>query len=124
MEMTIATPLAIPEISLNDLAVRINEKHRACEASLSARLERAMEAGELLLKAKAGIGHGGWLAWLDEHCEAGRRMVYGRFLKPASLHGTVSQLRRGAPRRRNRMAFLLTFDLLNKSPFCSRCCYA
>jgi N6-adenosine-specific RNA methylase IME4 len=55
------------------LAVQINAEHRACEENLKAGLEHALEAGRLLLQAKATIGHGGFLDWLSTHCRFSTR---------------------------------------------------
>lgn len=52
---------------LPTLARQINEEHAAVGRALSTMLERARRAGELLLQAKAQVGHGGWQPWLAEH---------------------------------------------------------
>ncbi len=60
---------------LTPLAVDINREH--AEAVLAGRsfLEHAARAGELLLKAKADIGHGGWLPWVKKNCEFNARQA-------------------------------------------------
>lgn len=50
-----------------NLAPRINRAHRACENSARAAVEHAVRAGELLLEAKAAVGHGCWLDWLADN---------------------------------------------------------
>jgi hypothetical protein len=54
----------------NRLPVLAHEIRLAHEAALSAAkysAERALEAGNLLLEAKASVGHGQWLAWLEKN---------------------------------------------------------
>jgi hypothetical protein len=46
---------------MKDLAERINAEHGKAERALRSGVEHAARAGELLLKAKEKIGHGGWL---------------------------------------------------------------
>src|SRR4051812_7904040 len=54
---TASSPLA-------DIAARINEAHDRASASARSIVEAVMEAGRLLIQAKAEVGHGGWLPWL------------------------------------------------------------
>jgi hypothetical protein len=49
---------------LSALAKEINKNHADVERLAGQCLEAARETGELLLKAKAGCGHGRWLAWM------------------------------------------------------------
>ena len=58
---------------LKELAVRINDAHALCKSALSAYAEYAVQAGELLLQAKAAVGHGQWLAWVEAHCTFSQR---------------------------------------------------
>ena len=53
--------------ALAELAERINEAHQQAEVALNSGLQHALEAGRLLLEAKAQVGHGAWLPWLQEH---------------------------------------------------------
>lgn len=55
------------------LASRINEEHRRCEDAVGAALGHAVNAGELLTKAKAATRHGSWGAWLKENFEGSER---------------------------------------------------
>lgn len=50
------------------LAERIRAEHRACKTANSAVLEHALAAGELLVRAKDGIPHGSWRAWVEGSC--------------------------------------------------------
>jgi hypothetical protein len=65
---------------LGTLAERINDEHRAHEAAvkaalwqMSAALDHAMGAGDLLIEVKAVVGHGNWKAWVRENCEVSVR---------------------------------------------------
>src|SRR5215218_808704 len=58
---------------LDGLAKRINEEHRRCEGAVNAALEHAMNAGDLLLEAKASAPHGSWQGWLADHFDGSVR---------------------------------------------------
>jgi hypothetical protein len=51
-----------------DLASLINAEHEAACVKARQALEHAHRAGELLLQAKASVGHGSFLGWIAEHC--------------------------------------------------------
>jgi hypothetical protein len=59
--------------SLADLAARIRAEHEASALSLRLGAEHAFHAGELLVEAKALVGHGQWLPWLRDHCGISER---------------------------------------------------
>jgi hypothetical protein len=63
--------------ALDSLASRINLAHDACAASLRAGLAHALEAGRLLVEAKAAVGHGNWSAWLAAHVAFSERTAQG-----------------------------------------------
>jgi len=67
-----AVPATAPA-DLATLAERINAEHHAAEAALNSGLQHALEAGRLLLEAKAQVGHGVWLPWLERHFEGSPR---------------------------------------------------
>jgi len=69
-------PSAVPA-PLDSLGARINAEHSACAAALKAGLAHAIEAGRLLLEAKAAVGHGGWSAWLGARCGFSERTAQG-----------------------------------------------
>jgi hypothetical protein len=46
-----------------DLPARINAAHADCAKAMSSAIGHAIRAGELLLRAKAGVGHGQWQKW-------------------------------------------------------------
>jgi len=65
---------------LRMLAERINAEHSAGEAAvkaalgqMSASLDHAMNAGDLLLEAKAEVGHSNWKPWVRANCEVSVR---------------------------------------------------
>ena len=56
-------------------AERIEAEHRAAIGAARTAIEHAVECGRLLIEAKAQIGHGGWLAWVEEHLTFGARQA-------------------------------------------------
>jgi Protein of unknown function (DUF3102) len=62
---------------LADLAARIRQEHDAVGHALKRGLEHAINAGNLLLEAKAQLKQqgGAWLPWLSEHCQVSERMA-------------------------------------------------
>ena len=57
----------------SELAAQINEHHRLAYRYATKAIEHARQAGELLIKAKFEIPHGGWLPWLEANCDVGER---------------------------------------------------
>jgi hypothetical protein len=58
---------------LQGLADRINHAHEECASALRRGLRHALEAGRLLLEAKAALPHGAWLPWLRANCKVPER---------------------------------------------------
>jgi phage N-6-adenine-methyltransferase len=58
---------------LPELAVEIGVAHLAANDAAQEALERAAECGRLLLEAKALVGHGNWLPWLEQNTTVGPR---------------------------------------------------
>mgnify|MGYP001043411851 CR=1 FL=1 len=56
-------------------AERIEAEHRAATGAARTAIEHAAECGRLLIAAKAAVGHGGWLAWVDKHLSFGARQA-------------------------------------------------
>jgi hypothetical protein len=79
---------------LEALAERINAEHEQFGNALRAGLHHALEAGRLLLEAKAGLPHGAWLPWLRDNCKVPERtaQLYMRLARelPARLGGDES----------------------------------
>lgn len=67
-------------VSLDTLAARINAKIAEVETAHRTTLERAREAGELLIQAKEQVDHGQWLPWLEAHCHVSVDMA-GKWMK-------------------------------------------
>jgi hypothetical protein len=70
---------------LMTLAKRIEAEHKAATTSFNSGFKHAINAGNLLIEAKAKLKHGGWLAWLKDHCHVGERMaqIYMRLAREA-----------------------------------------
>jgi hypothetical protein len=68
---------------LDELAQRIKEEHSTVAIALQQGFMHASAAGELLIQAKAKVGHGKWLSWLREECEISVRTasLYMRLAK-------------------------------------------
>ena len=54
---------------LDGMAQRANAAHRLARDAAARAVEHAMEAGRILLEAKAVVGHGNWLDWLGRNVE-------------------------------------------------------
>lgn len=57
----------------DDLAREINAEHDHVETHKHRTIQHAIRCGELLLEMKQRVGHGNWLAWVEEHFEASER---------------------------------------------------
>jgi hypothetical protein len=47
------------------LAARINAEHAAAHGAARTAIEHAITCGQLLLEAKAEVGHDVWLPWMS-----------------------------------------------------------
>jgi hypothetical protein len=67
--MTFAPQIDFPTLirsnSLAVLAARVRAAHTSVDAALKDSLTHALDAGDLLIEAKAQIPHGQWLSWLQ-----------------------------------------------------------
>ena len=72
-----AAPLAVSTArrELAPLADDINREHAEAERAFRGGLEHAIRAGELLLEAKASVGHGDWLPWVEQNCDFSTRLA-------------------------------------------------
>ena len=71
-----SAPAHVAQVAaLPDLAERINALHGQALAAAHTSIERAIECGRLLLQAKASIGHGGWLDWVEANLSFGDRQA-------------------------------------------------
>src|SRR5262249_196122 len=66
---------ARPSPELDDLVTRINDEHRAATNALRQGVLEGIGGGDLIVKAKAQLKHGGWLDWLKANCEIPERTV-------------------------------------------------
>jgi Protein of unknown function (DUF3102) len=69
---TVASPSNLNCV-LDGLAERINNAADASLTALRSSFEHACEAGQLLIEAKALVGHGGWSAWLADNTKISER---------------------------------------------------
>ena len=59
----------------SELPTRIAAAHQRVVDGLRSALEHGVEVGELLIEAKAQVGHGNWTLWVENHCPFGLRMA-------------------------------------------------
>ncbi len=71
----------------DDLAREINAEHGHVETHKHNTIRHAIRCGELLLEMKQRVGHGNWLAWVQEHFEASERTArnYMEIAKSAAV---------------------------------------
>jgi hypothetical protein len=62
-------------LSLDHLALQIHREHQSAVSAAGTAIEHARRCGELLIQAKARIGHGGFLRWVTDHCHVGERQA-------------------------------------------------
>ena len=65
------------------LAVEIEAAHLAVRGAFRTTLERAAYCGRLLIEAKAMVGHGDWLPWIEQNTTVGPREVQ-RYMRVAA----------------------------------------
>ena len=83
---TAASALSISTAdSLTALADRINAEHPQAETALHDGLRHAVEAGRLLLEAKATVAHGEWLPWLESNFDGSTRTARAYMLVATRL---------------------------------------
>jgi Protein of unknown function (DUF3102) len=70
-----------------DLAGEINAEHGLVETYKHNTIEHAIRCGELLREMKRRVGHGNWLAWVQEHFQASERTArnYMEIAKSAAV---------------------------------------
>lgn len=89
------------EADLQVLASEISAAHFRCQDAFNAAVADAIRAGELLIRAKALVGHGRWLSWLATHFPASVRTAqnYMRLARRAEDAQRVAHLGVGAALR-------------------------
>jgi hypothetical protein len=83
-----------PDITLpSELPARINAAHEQVKQALQRGAEHAIEAGRLLLQAKATVRHGNWLEWVGANCKFAERtaQLYMRLAEERPLLETKTQ---------------------------------
>jgi hypothetical protein len=70
---------------LKTLTEKVNREHGHAQSSAQQAVKHAVEAGELLLKAKETVGHGNFTKWIEENFEGKPRHArrYMRLAKAA-----------------------------------------
>ena len=71
----IATLTTNTGLALTDLAGEIDHEHQAAQDAARTAVEHARRCGELLLQAKAAVGHGAFLPWLEANCRVKERQA-------------------------------------------------
>jgi hypothetical protein len=71
----------------DDLVREINAEHGHVETYKHSTIQHAIRCGELLVEMKQRVGHGNWLAWVQEHFEASERTArnYMEIAKSAAV---------------------------------------
>jgi Protein of unknown function (DUF3102) len=71
------------EPTRQDLAAQIEHEHQAARSAAEMVVAHAVECGELLIEAKAGLAHAEWLPWLEEYTTVSARQaqVYMRLAR-------------------------------------------
>ena len=54
-----------PKTDLSELASLANAAHAACEQAIRSGITQARDCGDVLLKAKAQLPHGDFVAWVE-----------------------------------------------------------
>jgi Protein of unknown function (DUF3102) len=80
--LTPTAPTPMPVAAQFELAKRIKACIEEIGKATHGVLMRAIEAGDLLLQAKAGIDHGRWGKWLETSCDLSERTAQ-RYMKIA-----------------------------------------
>lgn len=65
----------ITTTTLATLAEQINQAHDAAITAARTAIAHAQRCGELLIEAKAQVGHGGFAKWLAANCAVGERQA-------------------------------------------------
>ena len=68
---------------LSQLATKAKQAHAIVVNSTRIVLQHAMTAGDALKEAKSKVGHGKWLAWLEENCPDISNRTAERYMKLA-----------------------------------------
>lgn len=72
-----STITAAQSRDLTELATRANDEHHLATSAARSAIEHARLAGEYLIQAKVGVGHGGWATWVEANFEGSSRSAQG-----------------------------------------------
>ena len=80
-------PRSDPVRTDDDLVREINAEHGHVEMYKHNTIQHAIRCGQLLAEMKQRVGHGNWLAWVQEHFEASERTArnYMEIAKSAAV---------------------------------------
>jgi Protein of unknown function (DUF3102) len=110
MTVALANPTSAPR-PLDELAAELRHQHEAAVAAFGVAVEHALNAGRLLLEAKAQVPHGEWLAWLErnlpasartaqQYMQLARRPEDARALAHLGIQGALRELAAPRPARK------------------------
>lgn len=85
---------AVSKMTEEELAKSIKEKISSMLSSFSRSVVAAMDVGDLLIEAKARVGHGNFEAWVTEHCATSYRSAR-RYMGMAKKRGKIEAQLRG-----------------------------
>lgn len=74
------TPADERKAKLDGLATEIRSGHGRCVEALRGVVTQAAAIGKLLNEAKKLVTHGGWKAWVEDHCRFAMRMAQNYML--------------------------------------------
>lgn len=81
-----------PTRPLEELAAVANREHNAARESLGRGIDHAIEAGSVLILAKARFRHGQWMPWLATNCPDISARMAQRYMRVAANATRVSHL--------------------------------
>lgn len=76
MSLAVVNPVST-ELSLDEMAAKIKEGVAECDLLFKRTAEHAVAVGELLIGAKARVGHGKWRRWVEGELGLKMRSVQG-----------------------------------------------
>jgi hypothetical protein len=85
------TPTEAEGIATEVIAEQIRAEHAKVTASSRDAVRHAIEAGRLLLEAKAVVGHGGWGPWLTQNCDEVSPRTAQDYMRLAEHYGSNPQ---------------------------------
>lgn len=80
--------------ALESLAANIRIEHGRASALARDALDHALEAGRLLIEAKAKLTHGAWLPWLETNCPEIKKRQVQRYIRLAEKVPALSKASR------------------------------